>query len=180
MARIAARNVGGYNEADVREEIVFPILDVLGYDRDAGSSIEREKRVRLVGSNRYLDYAMTPWSRNHWLIEAKSAKGRNQESLFTADEVEQAVGYSVHPDINAALVVLCDGWKIAVFDREEDLAGPALTVQVSDLVGRIDELRRSSVHGRLGCSRCADSFGMLTGSSIPSSTWDASRSSSSW
>ena len=141
VARIAARNVGGYNEADVREEIVFPILDVLGYDRDAGSSIEREKRVRLVGSNRYLDYAMTPWSRNHWLIEAKSAKGRNQESLFTADEVEQAVGYSVHPDINAALVVLCDGWKIAVFDREEDLAGPALTVQVSDLVGRIDELR---------------------------------------
>ena len=141
VARIGARDVGGYNEADVREEIVFPILDVLGYDRDAGSSIEREKRVRLVESNRYLDYAMTPWSRNHWLIEAKSAKRRNQESLFSADEVEQAVGYSVHPDINAALVVLCDGWKIAVFDREEDLVDPVLTVHVSDLVGRIDELR---------------------------------------
>ena len=142
VARIAACNVGGYKEADVREDIVFRLLEVLGYDRDADFSIEREKRVRLAGSNRYLDYAMTPWSRNHWLIEAKSAKGRNQASPFTAvEDVEQAVGYSVHPDINAALVVLCDGWKIAVFDREEDLAGPVLTVQVSDLVGRIDELR---------------------------------------
>ena len=112
VARIAACNVGGYKEADVREDIVFRLLEVLGYDRDADFSIEREKRVRLAGSNRYLDYAMTPWSRNHWLIEAKSAKGRNQASPFTAEDVEQAVGYSVHPDINAALVVLCDGWKM--------------------------------------------------------------------
>lgn len=141
VSRIAACNVDGYNEADVREEIVFRLLEVLGYDRDSDFSIEREKRVRLAGRNRYLDYAMRPWSRNHWLVEAKSAKGRSKLSRFTAEDVEQAVGYSAHPDINAALVVLCDGWKIAVFDREEDITEPALTVQVSDLAQGIDELR---------------------------------------
>ena len=141
VERIAARNVEPYKEADVREDIVAPLLDVLGYDRDADFSIEREKEIRLAGGKRYLDYAMAPWSRNHWLIEAKSAKGRNEGAPFTADDVEQAVGYAVHPDINAALVVLCDGWKIAVFDREEDLVEPVLTIRMSDLVERIDELR---------------------------------------
>ena len=35
-----------------------------------------------------------------------------------AEDVEQAVGYAAHPEINAALVVHCDGWKIAVRRQE--------------------------------------------------------------
>ena len=139
VERIESRDVTGYSEADVREEIVSPLLSVLGYDKDSSFSIEREKRIRLPGRSRFLDYAITPWSRNFWLIEAKSAKGRRRG--FSARDIEQAVGYAAHPEINAALVVLCDGWKIAVYDREEDLSHPLLSVQVSKITASIDSLR---------------------------------------
>ena len=49
--------------------------------------------------------------------------------------------YACHPDINAALVVLCDGLKIEVFDREVSLVEPILHVARRDLVRDFDKLR---------------------------------------
>ena len=50
---------------------------------------------------------------NFWLIEAKKPKVTSLK--FSIVDIRQAIGYSVHPEINAALVVLCDGRKYAVF-----------------------------------------------------------------
>ena len=94
-------------------------------------------KFRLYGQE--LDYSMNLWSENFWLIEAKSAKRKC--AGFSAANIAQAVGYAVLPEINAALVVLCDGRQIAVFDREQSQTDAMLTVDVLELQTRIDELR---------------------------------------
>ena len=139
MRTIQNLDVSEYNEAEVRAEIIDPLLRVLGYEKETYFSIDREKRVPLLGSDRFLDYSMTLWSENFWLIEAKSAK--RKRAGFDAADIAQAVGYAVLPEINAALVVLCDGRHIAVFDREHSQTAAMLTVEVRELEVKVDELR---------------------------------------
>ena len=140
LARLSNLKVDNFSEADVREEIISPLLWILGYDKQHYFSIEREKRIQFPGRNNQLDYNLTLWSENFWLIEAKKPTPRKKEGFAPAD-VRQVFGYSVHPDINAALAVLCDGRRLAVFDREENILEPALTVEIANLQRDIDQLR---------------------------------------
>ena len=139
LQRIQSFNVTTFNEASVREEIITPLLQILGYDIQSYFSIEREKPIRLLGRNNFLDYNLTLWSKSFWLIEAK--RPRSNDSEFTASDISQALSYATHPEINAALVVLCDGRKISVFDREEDIQTPMLTINLANLEENIDQLR---------------------------------------
>ena len=139
LVRTQSLYVANYTEADVREEIISPLLKVLGYDKQSYFSIEREKPIQLPGRKNFLDYSLTLWSQNFWLIEAK--KPRMNHGRFSAAEIRQAAGYAVHPEINAALAVLCDGHTIAVFDREENLVEPILAVKIANLQQDIDTLR---------------------------------------
>ena len=139
LERIQSLDVTRFSEADVREEIISPLLMVLGYDKQSYFSIEREKTIQLLGRKQYLDYNLTLWSENFWLIEAKRPKGKGLR--FGVVDIRQAIGYAVHPEISAALVVLCDGRKIAVFDREENLSTPELTVEITNIKAEINELR---------------------------------------
>ena len=139
LERIQSLDVTGFSEADVREEIISPLLTVLGYDKQTYFSTERTKTIQLLGRKNYLDYNLTLWSENFWLIEAKKPKGAG--ARFGVADVRQAIGYAVHPEINAALLVLCDGRKIAVFDREENQIEPAVTIEIGNLKADIDKLR---------------------------------------
>ncbi len=139
LVRTQSLDVSNYTEADVREEIISPLLKVLGYDKQSYFSVEREKPIQLLGRKNFLDYNLTLWSTNFWLIEAKKP-GHNRTKFGIADN-RQVVGYSVHPEINAALAVLCDGRKIAVFDREENQIEPILTVEIPHIQQEIDKLR---------------------------------------
>ena len=139
LIRTQSLDVTGYTEADVREEIISPLLQVLGYDKQSYFSIDREKEIQLLGRKNFLDYNLTLWSENFWLIEAKKPKGKGIK--FGVADIRQAVGYAGHPKINAALTVLCDGRKIAVFDREQDQIVPILTVEIANLQRDIDKLR---------------------------------------
>ena len=139
LVRTQSLDVTDYTEADVREEIISPLLKVLGYDKQSYFSVEREKSIQLPGRKNFLDYSLTLWSQNFWLIETK--KPGNSPRKFGAAEIRQIVGYAVHPEINAALAVLCDGHTIAIFDREENLVEPILTVKLANLQQEIDKLR---------------------------------------
>ena len=139
LQRIQSLDVTAFNEATVREEIISPLLRVLGYDIQSYFSIEREKPIRLLGRNNFLDYNLTLWSKSFWLIEAKRPSSIDED--FSASDIGQALSYAVHPEINAALVVLCDGRRISVFDREEDIQAPILTTNLRNLEKSIDQLR---------------------------------------
>lgn len=139
VKRIQSLEVGDYTEADVREEIISPLLRVLGYEKQSNFSIDREKGLQLLGRKNFPDYSLTLWSENFWLIEAK--KPGRVKNHFGAEDIRQVVGYAVHPAINAALAVMCDGRNITIFDREDSLLEPIITVKITELSQNINILR---------------------------------------
>jgi len=141
LKRIEKLDVAGFTEADVRAEIIDPILRILGYRKGQDYSVDREKHIRFLGKTaRYIDYNLTLWEKNFWLVEAKKPMPLKPE--FGYEELSQAVEYAVHPEIDAVLIVLCDGLKIEVFDREQDLTKPLLRITISDITKNFEELRK--------------------------------------
>ncbi|MCW5726244.1 type I restriction enzyme HsdR N-terminal domain-containing protein [Parvibaculum sp.] len=133
------KDVEKYNEAEVRSYIIDPILRVLGYDKDTPFSSNLESHLYFLGQKRRSDYQVTLWEENFWLIEAK--RPQVGEANFNSQHFEQALEYSVHPSVDAALVVLCDGLKIEIFDREASVDAPLLHVDIKNLVADFDKLR---------------------------------------
>ena len=140
LTAIQSLDVTGFSEADVRAEIIDPIVRILGYKKGQLSSVDREKHIRFLGkTHKYIDYSFTLWRENFWIIEAKKpSKGER----FGYDELSQATEYSIHPEINASVIVLCDGLKIEVFDREEDLEAPVIAFKIRNILENIDSLRK--------------------------------------
>lgn len=128
-----------FTEADVREEIITPILRALGYDKGSNFSVKRERRVDVKKQRLFIDYSMTLFETDFWLIEAK--RPNLKAARFGHGDLWQGLKYAVHPDINAALVVLCDGHKLEVFDREASLDEPILSLARENLVRDFDQLR---------------------------------------
>ncbi|PZO83531.1 MAG: hypothetical protein DI626_08980 [Micavibrio aeruginosavorus] len=132
LERIASLDVSDFKEADVREEIINPILKIIGHQKGQEYSVEREKHIRFVGrKDKYIDYNLTIWEQNFWLIEAKRPD-QNQKS-FAYKEAQQAMEYAAHPEIRAALVVLCDGIKLEIFDRDENVEAPILSILIKEI-----------------------------------------------
>lgn len=139
LQRVQSYDVTQFNESEVRSYIIDPILRVLGYDKGTPFSINLENHLNFLGQRRRSDYHVTLWEENFWLIEAK--KPQIDENAFNSEHLEQALLYSIHPDVNAALVVLCDGLKLEVFDREEDVIAPILHVNIQNLLAEFDKVR---------------------------------------
>lgn len=136
LGRIQGLDVSGFSEADVREEIITPLIRLLGYDKGTVFSLERERALPVLGKHTFIDYNFTLWRENFWLIEAK----RPRKKGFGHRDLLQAVQYAAHPQVNAALIVLCDGESIEVFDREINLERPFLQVMRGDLIRDFDKL----------------------------------------
>jgi len=133
------KGVEKFNEAEVRSYIIDPILRTLGYDKGTPFSSNLENHLNFLGQRRRSDYHVTLWEENFWLIEAK--RPQMDHDSFNSEHFEQALEYSVHPDVNAALIVLCDGLKIEIFDREACVDAPLLHVDIKNLVAEFDKLR---------------------------------------
>lgn len=140
LAEIEALDVTGWSEADVRAEIIDPVVRILGYRKGDIFSIDRERAVQFRGSKRFVDYAATVWAENFWLIEAKRPAPRTKG--FSQRDIDQALGYAIHPDINAAIVAMTDGDLWEVFDRETSVAQPMIRFRRSGLREAFDQLRR--------------------------------------
>jgi len=139
LERISDLNVDGFKEADVREEIINPLLRIIGYRKGNEYSVDREKHIKFVGAtSRYIDYSLTLWEQDFWLIEAKRPKP--SQKSFGYEDASQAFEYASHPDIRAALVVLCDGIKLELFDREENVEAPILSILIKNIVHEYHKL----------------------------------------
>jgi Type I restriction enzyme R protein N terminus (HSDR_N) len=131
LERISKYDVSNYSEEDVRAEIIDPVIRVLGYAKETYFSTQREKHLKVADGDLFIDYRMTLWSQAFWIIEAKRVKRKPLK--FTSEELRQALLYAVHPEIDAALVVLCDGRVFEVYDRDESVTQPAARVEVKKL-----------------------------------------------
>lgn len=140
LEEIAAfKKLDTYSEQDVREAIIAPILRAMGYRKESMFSLEHEKTLTIAGKQIRVDYSATLFEEDFWIIEAK--KPNVTKGKFGYETLWQALQYAIHPEINAALIVLCDGHALEIFDREQSLEAPVLRVEREHLVRDFDRIR---------------------------------------
>lgn len=108
-----------WNEADIREEFIAPLLIVLGYSKGTINDVVREKALILtkpyhrIGRKRIsIDYIPTVRLKSFWIIEAKP--GNKREMNY--GDLLQAHLYAIHPEIKAPFIMLTNGWEIRIYD----------------------------------------------------------------
>lgn len=120
------------NEADVREEIIAPLIRELGYRSSTEHNVLREQSLRyprlslgrkdtrkdplLRGK---ADYILEAGGLVRWVIEAKAPT-----CDIDIDEIEQAWTYANHPEVRAVFFLLCNGRHLMVYQTN---LGPAST-----------------------------------------------------
>lgn len=112
-----------FNETDVREEVIAPLVRALGYQSGTEFNAIREQSLRYPKS--YLgrknpakdpelrgkaDYVLEVKSLVRWVIEAKAP---NVD--IDLDAIEQAWTYASHPEVRAVYFALCNGKQFQLF-----------------------------------------------------------------
>ncbi len=116
-------NFDSMNETDVREVIVRPLLNRLGYEYGTKAHIRTEvhltydraflgrknkaKDPRLMGR---ADYICDAVSFGRWIVEVKSP-----QNPLTHDDVEQAHTYAAHPQVAAIYFLLTNGKEFSLY-----------------------------------------------------------------
>ncbi len=107
------------NETTVREEIINPLINALGYN-SLKKNVMREYRLKkpdiIVGSkkqrNNYMpDYLMIAKNKEKWILEAKSMKCNIDEDKY----FDQAFSYAINKEINATYFVICNGKQFILY-----------------------------------------------------------------
>lgn len=117
MVVFETTNVVGMNETDVREMIVRPLLNALGYRHGSQANIRTEYSLRydrvflgrrkaekdpvLTGRADYICEAI-PFGR--WVVEVKAPSAD-----ITEDDVHQAHTYAAHPEVGARYYLVTNG-----------------------------------------------------------------------
>ena len=143
LDRLAKTNWTGANESEIREELIFPVLQALGYGRSTLNPIRREVSVALTdpylheGRSRIrIDYIPTVLGRDLWVIEAKGARDSDPERTL-----HQARSYAIHPEIRVAILVVFDGESIKAYDPwSAEWTSPILEVPIKRLATDFDRL----------------------------------------
>jgi hypothetical protein len=139
LAKLETLDLTGFYEQEVRTFFIDPIVRILGYDKGIDFSVDLGRPIEFLDKKKSPDYKFNLWQENFWLIEAKRPLADRE--AFGYDELAQAIEYAIHPSINAALVVLCDGLKIEIFDREVSITKPILHVDRQNLRRDFDKIR---------------------------------------
>ncbi|MFS8413184.1 hypothetical protein EIQ10_18900 [Xanthomonas campestris pv. campestris] len=140
LRKLATYDVSTYSEADVRAVIIDPVVEILGYEKEQHFSVNREKHLKVLDADLFVDYELLLWQESFWVIEAKKVKRKKLK--FHKNELLQTLAYAAHPAINAALMVLCDGRVFEIYDREQSLTNPIERVEVARLAEDFEKLQR--------------------------------------
>ena len=110
-----------FKEDSVREVIILPILEQLGYEQQ---NIVRSKSLMhpylKVGSNKKIaiklipDYILKVENSFAWVLDAKSPK----QSVNDSAHIEQVYSYAAHPEIRSTYFAICNGLEFALYRRE--------------------------------------------------------------
>jgi len=110
-----------FKEDSVREVIILPVVQQLGYKQE---NIIRSKTLLhpflKVGSNKKIaiklvpDYTFKVENSYAWVLDAKSPKQNVNDSAH----IEQVYSYAAHPEIRSAYFAICNGLEFALYRRE--------------------------------------------------------------
>ncbi len=110
-----------FKEDSVREELIAPLLNRMGYSASWADRILRSKAVKhpfvYLGSKSHRielipDYLLEVENKFRWVLDAK---GPTQNTI-TGKNAQQAYSYAIHPEIRVRYFALCNGRQFTVFD----------------------------------------------------------------
>lgn len=125
-----------YNEQDVREDIIAPLLNLLGYSTfDKDNLIVREPKLehpftqfgtKSIKNKIIPDYLIKVNGKNAFIIEAKSPS----ENIKSEKIIAQAYSYAINREVQVNRYVLCNGKELNIF--EVNKAEPILSFQFAN------------------------------------------------
>lgn len=147
LQKIIDAVIEGYDENAVREDVVTPLLNLLGYQRGTGAAfIEAPEHLPIFSSTvvgrksrkaKVPDYVLVVDDRRAVVVEAK----RPTESVDRLG-FDQCLSYAFDRRIRADLGVVCNGNEIAVYPASDALedADPLLRFRRDNLPERWRDL----------------------------------------
>ncbi len=134
-----------FKEDSVREALIKPLLNALGYSASGENKIIRSKgltdpyvnrgskrkRIRLIP-----DYLMEVQGKYAWVLDAKSP----DEDVFKGDHIEQIYSYAIHPDVRVKFYALCNGKEFILFEISK--REPVLYFQLSEISQHWEEIEK--------------------------------------
>lgn len=138
-------NSSDFKEDSVRELIILPILNRLGYAAIGDAEVKRSKTLKhpfiRVGTTNHAvniipDYTLYFESQPLFVLDAKSP----QQNILDPKHVQQAYSYAIHPEVKCREFGLCNGTHLAVFSV--DSAEPILYLDFNHFEDKWDEIAR--------------------------------------
>lgn len=115
------------NETDIREEIIAPLIRILGYRSGTNNNVIREQSLRypraFIGRKDAkrdpllrgkADYILEANGKVRWVIEAKAP-----DATIDIDAIEQAWSYANHAEIRAVYFVLTNGKTLQIYQTNQ-------------------------------------------------------------
>jgi DNA modification methylase len=133
-----------FKEDSVREELVKPLLNALGYSVSGRNKIRRSKALKhpfvKVGAGKreitvIPDYLLEVSGKYAWVLDAKAP----DEEVKAGENVEQAYFYAIHPDIRVRIYALCNGREFIAFAVDE--TEPVIYFHLSEIEKHFSELK---------------------------------------
>ena len=142
-------SIDGFNEADVREEIIAPLLRHLGYQAQGAANIIREQSLRYPKAflgrkdphrdpplRGRADYILEVDRLVRWTIEAKPST-----APISTDDVEQAYSYACHPEVRAVFFCIINGAELRIYQTNQGPGSPPiLALSYSELADAVSRL----------------------------------------
>lgn len=134
-----------FKEDAVREELIVPILNRLGYSATGEHRILRSKPLvhpfvyivtKQFKVNIIPDYLLSVAGSIKWVLDAKAPA----EDILSGKHVEQAYSYAIHKDVRVSVYGLCNGHTLAVFHISH--VEPILNVPLMEINARWEEVNR--------------------------------------
>ncbi len=137
-----------FKEDSVREALISPLLQALGYTESGDNKITRSQKLVnpfvSIGSGtakrrkvtHYPDYLLSVGDVPSFVLDAKAPK----EVIHHGANVEQVYIYSIHPEVRVPRYALCNGRELVIFDI--DKTEPVLYVHLSELEIHWDEVEK--------------------------------------
>lgn len=131
-------------EDRVREDIVLPILDSLGYEREnVIRSLRLSHPFYKTGSKRdrvdlIPDFVMKVENNYAWVLDAKNPR----EKIVNDDNVTQVYSYASHIEIQSTFFALCNGLEFAVYRTVSRDSIPILFFKLDEIDYYYDSLKK--------------------------------------
>jgi hypothetical protein len=138
-----------WNEQDVREEIITPLLHRLGYKKGTENDIRRGDQLKLEYDKEILgrpkksdrqisafpDYVLDVGSKR-WVIEAKPP-----DCEIGKKEVWQAYSYAKHHEVRAVFFCLCNGKELQIYNTNNiPESAQVKTIKYEDFESEFDTI----------------------------------------